>query len=253
MSNTPSYEKRFAAFIDILGFKELINRTVSSLPEVSIERVVAALDIPDPAQKDQLCIGTVGDISESGHRSSQFSDSIFISTDYTQAGLFHLVNHIERIAFSFLKLGFLCRGGVVSGMLYHDGNTVFGPALIDAYELENIAIFPRVIISGDVMDFARKMDGGEGKVIKRMIMEYQGCFIVHILRTLSMMIESVGAGYDDEVVLVNIKSTLVREAERVKGDIRKTNKIKWFEKYLNSTISPDPIKLAQAVLSLRKS
>src|SRR5262249_8589289 len=54
-------------------------------------------------------------------------------------------------AVTLLAKGLLIRGGIAKGPLYHDDSIVFGPALIEAYQLETgVAKFPRVILSRDV-------------------------------------------------------------------------------------------------------
>lgn len=57
--------------------------------------------------------------------------------------------------------GFLLRGAIVYGKLIHINNTIFGPALINAYEKERtIAKYPRVIIDdvivSDLLDLETK-------------------------------------------------------------------------------------------------
>ena len=52
---------------------------------------------------------------------------------------------------SFLQEGILIRGAITRGELFHYGDTIFGPALVEAYELESkIAIYPRIIFTRDV-------------------------------------------------------------------------------------------------------
>jgi hypothetical protein len=55
-----------------------------------------------------------------------------------------------------LEKGFLYRGAIVCGKVYHTERKIFGPALIKAYEMEKSkAIFPRVIIDEGVLDTAK--------------------------------------------------------------------------------------------------
>jgi len=253
-SNVYHYQNRFIAFLDILGFSELIGRTATVPPEISIESIIAALDVPGPAEEGQLVIGTVGDISKSDHKMAQFSDSIIISTESTKAGLLHLVNHIERIAFSFLKIGFLCRGGISKGLLYHEKNNAFGPAMLEAYHLESKqAIYPRIILSKGVQDFVLSMDGGEGVVIKGMVIKYQDCYIVHVLRPLTFRLEIAGEGGEPEMLFLNIKLHLAREIRRLKDDQKELQKVLWFQEYFNQKVHANPLKVFQAVTNQNKS
>ena len=47
-----------------------------------------------------------------------------------------------------MSKGILLRGGITVGQLCHKDNIVYGPAMVEAYELESkSAIYPRVIVS----------------------------------------------------------------------------------------------------------
>lgn len=47
--------------------------------------------------------------------------------------------------------GILLRGGIVRGKAYHDGRVLFGPAVIAAYELEQTAKYPRVLVEDHIV------------------------------------------------------------------------------------------------------
>lgn len=51
-----------------------------------------------------------------------------------------------------MKLGCLIRGGIATGSLYHAKGVVYGPALLEAYELESqFAQQPRIILSEETV------------------------------------------------------------------------------------------------------
>jgi hypothetical protein len=76
---------------------------------------------------------------------SFFSDSFVCSMPSEFAS--RLCNRASHIIRDFLSEGFLVRGGLSAGELYHKDQIVFGPAPLRAYEIENKeAIFPRVLI-----------------------------------------------------------------------------------------------------------
>jgi hypothetical protein len=59
---------------------------------------------------------------------------------------------LGRLAAAALKIGFLIRGGVTIGNLYHAQGIVFGPAMVEAYELESrTAVYPRIVVSHTIM------------------------------------------------------------------------------------------------------
>jgi hypothetical protein len=70
---------------------------------------------------------------------------------------------IGALASEALNLGFLIRGGVTIGNLYHQKRVVIGEAMTEAYELESrVAVYPRIVVSRKV--YSR--EGGGIGVIK---------------------------------------------------------------------------------------
>ncbi|WP_445488820.1 hypothetical protein [Rhodopseudomonas sp. RCAM05734] len=75
--------------------------------------------------------------------------------------LFDINLRIARIAAAALSIGFLIRGGVSKGPLYHSNGVVFGSAMVEAYELESrVAIYPRVVLSPSL---SRSLDRHPGE------------------------------------------------------------------------------------------
>lgn len=243
-----SYQDRFVAFIDILGFKSIIDRSKSEPPEVEVEDILSALNYPEPVAKGKMLIGEVGDISESDHKATQFSDCIVISTEPSEAGLCNLVDHIERIVFNLLKLGFLCRGGIAKGSLFHEKNIVFGPAMNEAYDLEQEeAKHPRVILSKEVEAFALSMGVGQGVVIKRKLYNGEDYYMVHTLRLLAFALGISGDGGNWERDYLNIWLHLRKEISRLSDHPKEKKKVEWFKKYFEDTVSVDKRRLFMAV------
>jgi hypothetical protein len=103
---------------------------------------------------------------------STFSDHIVMSASFDQIGkedealkvfrpfiaLSTLYPLVATVATAALRLGFLIRGGMAYGKLYHTGGVVFGPALIDAVALESkFAVYPRIVLSEPAMDIFAPM------------------------------------------------------------------------------------------------
>jgi hypothetical protein len=64
---------------------------------------------------------------------------------------------VARIQYALAVNGFWLRGGISSGKLSieQSKNIVAGPALVKAYRLENIAVYPRVIVDPSlILDFS---------------------------------------------------------------------------------------------------
>lgn len=150
------YETRYVAFIDILGFRDIITR--SRRPDSDLPaRIYNALDIP----VDSLEQG----IQHATHQSERpdlrvhsFSDCVVISSANNQSGLASILFACWRLASNWLEQGFLCRGGIANGLVTHrvDGDSakstlVFGPAFVEAYHLESkVADYARIVLSREV-------------------------------------------------------------------------------------------------------
>jgi hypothetical protein len=77
------------------------------------------------------------------------SDSIIISTPPTTIDAIWLCEAAARIQNSICHLGFLLRGGISTGLVYHSQNTIFGPAITKAVALEREVIWPVIAIGNE--------------------------------------------------------------------------------------------------------
>ncbi|MPZ37544.1 MAG: hypothetical protein GEU95_05680 [Rhizobiales bacterium] len=98
----------------------------------------------------------MSDALEKDTRASTFSDNVVISTP-TEERYQHFLQVLGMIQLSSACGGFLLRGGITIGDIVHDGEAVFGPALIRAYDLERLhAQYPRVILDPEaIADFGK--------------------------------------------------------------------------------------------------
>lgn len=74
------------------------------------------------------------------------SDSIVISTPATNIDAMWLFEAAARIQNGICAHGFLLRGAIVTGNLYHSGNTIFGPAIVDAVAKDKSGGAPVIVI-----------------------------------------------------------------------------------------------------------
>jgi hypothetical protein len=133
------YEDRAVLFLDILGFSELV--------KTGRERdILSVLEVTDEVKKKYPFV-TQGDMDI-----STFSDSIVVSAKIDDGiGVARVSHYAGYLAWKFLELGILTRGGIAVGKMYHKNGTAFGPAFIEAHELESkLAIYPRILATTDV-------------------------------------------------------------------------------------------------------
>lgn len=149
MVTQEEYQERVIVFIDILGFREHIKKTVQD-SEYFIKlrktlNFIAHIKKDNDAEEQRM-----------GKEITVFSDSIVISYPAEQKGsVFFLILDVVHIQLDMMQKGILMRGGLTVGKLCHNDNIVYGPAMVEAYELEtSAAIYPRVVVSEKVLETA---------------------------------------------------------------------------------------------------
>ncbi|MBL6853692.1 MAG: hypothetical protein ISS15_09365 [Alphaproteobacteria bacterium] len=149
--------KQIVAFIDLLGFSSIIRQN----DEVRLQQVLGLLK----QLADAVGEFNIAEIAKSEQRRevslrpaiSAFSDNIVFSFRLDRmrkldirehAAVHYLAHDVARIFMRAIDFGCAVRGGIAVGDLFHEGRVVFGPALVEAYELEsNFAHEPRVLLS----------------------------------------------------------------------------------------------------------
>lgn len=161
------YEKRLVAFIDILGFKEIVKQSENDISKIKLINSVLnylknwesqekwdlrLVEIEEDAQKRGI---ENFDIREKTNITA-FSDSIVVSVkldDEINEMASTLITNLAYIGAILLEQGILFRGAITVGNLIHiENGTVFGQGLIDSYKLEsNSAKYPRIILSDKLL------------------------------------------------------------------------------------------------------
>ncbi len=146
-----TYEKRIVAFIDILGFKDLIEGTINSDDSINNAKVK---DLQDAFELVYSTIKKHLPETIDNIKISTFSDCIVISFPVNQEdSLFYLMLPFLWIHVDLLQYNILLRGAITRGLILHTDKMVFGPAMVRAYELESRnAIAPRIIVDSIVLD-----------------------------------------------------------------------------------------------------
>lgn len=136
-----TYQDRLIAFVDVLGFANLVCR---SADEADARAKVGKLTATN--QLFDAFFTKLMDRAETAF----FSDSFVVSVGPDE--VFYLVREVGYLCRYLLLLGLPCRGGISGGPLHHQGKVVVGPAMVQAYQLEcDRAKFPRVILDDAAM------------------------------------------------------------------------------------------------------
>lgn len=165
-----TYQPYIVAFIDILGFRDMVNKSESETNEFkkildalnkfkSIEKLETweeaniLVDIEECAQKKNLPDFKISDIVQC----NCFSDciTIFIEAKTNINERFStLVTFLSKISCELLQDGIYTRGAITYGNLYtnKDASIFFGKAMNKAYTLENtVAVYPRILLSKEMV------------------------------------------------------------------------------------------------------
>src|SRR6476620_10610175 len=124
----PEYNERYCAFIDMLGFGELIsNLQYGGTPLHALRDLLSKVHNP-PATN-------AGALARSDFRAQSISDAVALSAATNAAGLGAIIHSVNQLAVDLLTQGFFIRGALVKDRLYHDDKMVFGNALVRAFRL----------------------------------------------------------------------------------------------------------------------
>lgn len=155
-----AYELAIVTFLDILGFRDLVDKAEAQEVNAKLEAVerftrpILTPPTEDPEETYEPFI-------------RQFSDTFVrirrVRTKLNQRqpiGLvFHELLDLVHAQGELIREGVLLRGGISFGRIYASEDRLFGPALVAAYELESkFALYPRIVIDPFLLTEFRKND-----------------------------------------------------------------------------------------------
>lgn len=149
-SGKPVHRLSYCAFLDVLGFSDRIEDSFKSGKEDFLLQEFHGIL---KRRIDELN----RDIHESLLYMKAFTDNIILAhpqfTQELESEFAFILWPLSEFQFEMAKKGFFIRGGLSVGPLYIDEDIVYGPALLEAYKLENsAAVNPIVSLSDDVME-----------------------------------------------------------------------------------------------------
>jgi hypothetical protein len=161
-------EERFVAFVDILGFSNMIKeydknplsndlKIIKNALEDSINKAAVSINKLYESQKHHSWgFGNFSDnIEFLEYR--MFSDCFCFSIPYFNnkedfiSQFASLVIVLRMFQNSMFQNQIVVRGGLSTGSYYSDKNTIFSGGLVEAHELEKKAVMPRIIVNPDIM------------------------------------------------------------------------------------------------------
>jgi hypothetical protein len=154
------YEIRVIAFIDILGFKDAIQKSETN--EYEYNRIRTALTELREffiSPKDHFEIEADRKLG-ADTQILQVSDSLVISRlIQEQGGIYYMLSDCAFAIHLLISNGFLCRGAIKVGKMHHTETTLFGPAFVEAYTAESNEKLPVVKFDKELFDIVRHFPG----------------------------------------------------------------------------------------------
>lgn len=152
------YSDYYFAFIDILGFKEIVKtKTCAEIIEIFEE---AKKEYIVSERKEEMDTPVIP--SEEIHY-YVMSDSICIFIRENMKSALSILSFIcmyFQVRMLCLSTPVLVRGSIVKGKIYADSNVLFGPAMVEAYvRSEKLAHVPRIILTENLYEELSGTDG----------------------------------------------------------------------------------------------
>jgi hypothetical protein len=250
MFDSREYEDRYCAFVDILGFRQLVRQLDDDLAKFDELKAVLKKVHTHPS-------GGGDDQFEAEVRSQSISDAVALSTDVTAAGLAGLFATIRTLSIDLLCQGFFLRGAIVRGRLFHNSQMIFGAALVRAYDFEStVAKFPRVVVTREVRDdmlkFLSGVDGGENyPKAEELRQSTDGPIYLHVLEPVvavlrrgpSVYSKATSTAVDDYSKYRAIRDKIQEKYEESMDNPSHFEKVRWFADYWNEVV-PDNLFLS---------
>ncbi len=236
--NSVLYTERYCAFIDILGFQEIISRLDQG--RISAQSLITLLrEIHEPR-------AGVKNLEDADLRVQSISDAVAISTAPTAEGLAQLFLATDVLTIKLLLLGFFIRGAIAKGSLYHDRDMIFGEALVRAYQFESkISRYARLLVTSAVksdLDAYAANPKYTELFEDRVRQADDGPFFSNSLRDLALAVAFIdpkdlpktAVGHD----LIGVRENIQRRLDEAVDNPSHFEKVRWFASYWNS-VMPD--------------
>ena len=228
------YTQYYVAFLDILGFKDLVSN-----PETTCQDILKIYEVIEILHKR---FSEITEYMKADIKMKIMSDSIcaYVETD-TPDALFALIVHcaLYQFGLSCMYPNNLVRGGITVGDMYAKGDIIFGQALTEAYLLEEKnAKVPRVILRKKTLEHAlgKHIESAQMVLQNWVVRDDDAFYTVNYFKLFSLF------GFQDKIItmaLTLIKSTVSNWLDTtIDESIRQ--KYLYVEKQMNKYIKEHP-------------
>jgi hypothetical protein len=237
-----AYRPSIVTFIDILGFRSIVNQTPASEIYEIVKRVQR-----HAGSTDEDVVRKYG-LAEQANwtRCVFFSDSIVrvrpFDAEYRDGSLFYEIIDLVHAQGELAFQGIFIRGGLTIGDIHQGSDVIFGPAMVRAFDLESsFANYPRIVIDPSVFKALRTEQrlhaehhdvAQEMKYIKRLVRRGDdGLYYIDYLGAFRDEMDEPEAFPE---YLAEVKKKIVSQAISATDNLSVLQKYLWMAKYLNA-------------------
>jgi hypothetical protein len=231
-SGRPLLVRCAVLFIDLLGVREMNMSQSAASHLVGLHSAVGVM------HRDFFS-------EPSRYRSAFFSDTLVLATpivretdDATEVRA--LVRHARWLQNDLVAEGFFVRGGLSLGSLHFSDQVLFGPALVEAYDLESsAAVHPRIVLSQAAAESQRGKAGGS-----TLLRDDDGHAFIDYLGA------AVNNPHDPVPLLQGHRDTVVSRLHGSRRHKRHWEKHRWLAEYHNAVVSQRLPKARELLVDL---
>jgi hypothetical protein len=234
-----NYSLHLITYIDILGFRELVEKKDPNFISKAIREV---RDVTTPSVH-------VNKYKKENY--VNFSDLIVHSVPFVENSddwkpfeiVVNQVKHIALVQAVLIERSLLVRGAITIGAMERSYGVLFGPGLISAYELErDQALFSRIVVDAGLfktLEQNRLLDGTNydqlikqlSKCLKR---DDDGVVFVDYLGFMGHVLENDRGAFLN--LVAKHKALIERNLRRFRRNKKVLSKYLWLRKYHNAVI-----------------
>lgn len=232
------YGRCLVAYVDILGFREIVLRETtkdSGAGQVRKELKFAQRVGRIPKRKAE---------SFGEYRFKSFLDSVSMSVPVSHGCLSFFLLHVHRFQRELANHGIFVRGAVVVGEHFENTSVLFGPALIQAVELEKtVSLWPRVVVHPNMIDLfgesglwldPKKPEQEFVQSLHLLRSDYDGISYIDYLRHYLCHFQEYGDSLKEaETLASNHRSQIIEKVNVNKSRLRVFAKYHWLAAYHN--------------------
>ena len=227
-------------YLDILGYQEIMRACTSrDASNEQLRKLKKAMDDASRWIRDKSADGDL----PSAWTTKLFTDNIVIVSPVVDPGtlaepeLDSLLWFVALFQLDMIRHGYFVRGAVAIGDVYVDGNLVFGPAILEAYEAEqNLVRDPRIVLASSAKVAVERhlewhLNPGAAPQNRGLLRDADGQFFVDYLEDTILMAEEEAGPLTK--VLMEHKSRVEERLQTHQAVPRIWSKYEWVARYHN--------------------